>query len=81
MAAAAVCMEGCERGSRMEGSELKRKAFHCVLWALVRVGVSNVVNFVVFTVWCGSITAEFQCWALVILVVDVVRIGPGGMQW
>jgi hypothetical protein len=29
----------------------------------------------------ASITAEFQCLALVILVVDVVRIGPGGMQW
>jgi hypothetical protein len=40
--AAGVCLEGSERGSHMESSELKHKTFHAVLWALVRVGASNV---------------------------------------
>jgi PST family polysaccharide transporter len=33
----------------MDSSELKHKTFHAVLWALVRVGASNVVSLVVFT--------------------------------
>ncbi len=59
----------------MESSELKHKTFHAVLWALVRVGASNVVSFVVFTVLARLLSPrDFGVFALAILVVDVARI-------
>jgi O-antigen/teichoic acid export membrane protein len=59
----------------MESTELKHKTFHAVVWALVRVGTSNVVSFVVFTVLARILSPrDFGVFALAILVVDVARI-------
>jgi O-antigen/teichoic acid export membrane protein len=59
----------------MENTELKHKTFHAVLWALVRVGTSNVVGFVVFTVLARILSPrDFGVFALAILVVDIARI-------
>ena len=59
----------------MENSELKHKTFHAVFWAMVRVGTSNVVSFVVFTVLARILSLrDFGVFALAILVVDVARI-------
>ena len=59
----------------MESSELKHKTFHAVFWAMVRVGTSNVVSFVVFTVLARILSPrDFGVFALAILVVDVARI-------
>ena len=59
----------------MQNAELKHKTFHAVVWALLRVGTSNVVSFVVFTVLARILSpGDFGVFALAILVVDVARI-------
>lgn len=59
----------------MESTELKHKTFHAVLWAMVRVGTSNVVGFIVFAVLARILSPrDFGIFALAILVVDVARI-------
>ena len=59
----------------MDSAELKHKTFHAVWWALVRVGTSNVLTFVVFTVLARVLTPhDFGLFALAILVADIGRI-------
>ncbi len=59
----------------MESSELKFKTFHAVFWALLRVSMSNVFGFVVFTVLARTLSPrDFGVFALAILVTDIARI-------
>ena len=59
----------------MEGTELKRKTFNAVIWALVRVGGSNVLSFGVFMVLARILSPhQFGLFALAILMVDIARI-------
>jgi O-antigen/teichoic acid export membrane protein len=59
----------------MDSAELKHKTFHAVWWALVRVGTSNVLTFVVFTILARVLTPrDFGLFALAILVADIGRI-------
>lgn len=59
----------------MEIAELKHKTLHAVFWTIVRVGLSNVVGFVVFTVLARTLSpSDFGVFALAILVVDLARI-------
>ncbi len=59
----------------MDSVELKHKTFHAVWWALVRVGTSNVLTFIVFTILARALTPrDFGLFALAILVADIGRI-------
>src|ERR1700722_14921374 len=59
----------------MENFELQHKKFHAGTWALVRVGKTNVLSFVVFAVLARVLSPrDFGLFALAILVVDIARI-------
>ncbi|MEI9983377.1 MAG: oligosaccharide flippase family protein [Aliidongia sp.] len=59
----------------MESSELKHKTFQSVIWAVVRIGSSNVLSFAVFLVLARVLSPhDFGVFALATLVVDVARV-------
>ena len=59
----------------MESSELKHKTFHSVIWAVIRVGTSNVLGFILFLVLARVLSPrDFGVFALATLVVDIARV-------
>src|ERR1700677_2128196 len=59
----------------MESSELKHKTFHSVIWAVVRIGTSNVLGFILFLVLARVLSPrDFGVFALATLVVDIARV-------
>ncbi len=59
----------------MENAELKHKTFQAVIWALVRIGSTNVLGFVVFAVMARVLSPrDLRLFALSMLVVDIARI-------
>ena len=59
----------------MESTELKTRTLYAVLWAVVRIGASNVLGFVLFMVLARVLSPrDFGVFALAILVVDVAKV-------
>jgi O-antigen/teichoic acid export membrane protein len=59
----------------MESSELKHKTFQAVIWAVVRIGSSNVLGFILFLVLARVLSPrDFGVFALATLVVDIARV-------
>jgi len=59
----------------METAELKTRTLYAVLWAMVRIGASNVLGFVVFLVLARLLSPhDFGVFALAILVVDLAKV-------
>ena len=59
----------------MESAELKTRTLHAVLWAVVRIGASNVLGFVLFLVLARLLSPrDFGVFGLAILVVDLAKV-------
>jgi O-antigen/teichoic acid export membrane protein len=62
-------------GSTYSGTDLKRRTLHAVGWALVRIGGTNVLGFVVFAALARVLSPhDFGLFALAMLMVEVARI-------
>jgi O-antigen/teichoic acid export membrane protein len=59
----------------MDSTELKTRTLYAVLWAVVRIGASNVLGFVLFMVLARVLSPrDFGVFALAILVIDVAKV-------
>jgi hypothetical protein len=59
----------------MGSAELKHKTFQSVIWAVVRIGASNVLSFIVFMVLARLLSPhDFGVFALATLVADIARV-------
>jgi PST family polysaccharide transporter len=62
----------------MDSSELKHKTFDAVIWAVARIGASNILGFIVFAVLARELSPrEFGIYAVAILVIDIARAVSG----
>lgn len=62
----------------MDSSELKHKTFDAVIWAVARIGASNILGFIVFAVLARELSPrEFGVYAVAILVIDIARAVSG----
>src|SRR4051794_23939381 len=66
----------------MERSDLKRKTFHSVLWTIARIGSTNVLTFVVFSVLARTLSpAQFGIFALASVCIEFSKtLSTGGLQ-
>lgn len=59
----------------MESFELKRRTFQAVIWAIVRIGASNILGFVLFALLARLLSPhDFGLFALSMVVVDIARV-------